>query len=81
VVVPGGQHSPAGGAPGVQINALQKAVGAEDVSTHSGENLVAFPSERVDGLHADWARDGGDGWTGGGNRRAVLAARGHDGGS
>ena len=42
VVVPGGQHSPAGGAPGVQLDALQKAVGAEDVSTHSGENLVAW---------------------------------------
>ena len=42
MVIPGGHHPPTSGAPGVQLDALQKAVRAEDVSTDSGENLVAW---------------------------------------
>jgi len=69
VVIPGGQPPPAGGAGGGEPDALREAVRAEYVATHSGQEVIAFHPDRVDGLHADWAHDAGErgtGWRDGG---------------
>ena len=47
MVVPGGQLPPAGGAGGGEPDALREAVRAEDVATHSRQEVIAWGSGSI----------------------------------
>ena len=57
MIVPGGQPPPTGGAGGGVPDALREAARAEDVATHSGQEVIAVHPDGVAELHADLALD------------------------
>lgn len=70
MIVSGGQPPPAGGAGGGVPDALREAARAEDVATHSGQEVIAVHPDGVAELQADLALDTG-----------LRGAGGRDGGA
>jgi len=64
VIIPGSQCLPACGTLPVKPDTLRQAVGAEDMATGRGQEVVALPSDTRDRLQTDWALDTGEGGAG-----------------
>jgi len=77
VVITAGQNMSAGGAPAVQPDTLRQAVGTEDMATGGGQEVIAFPTDSCEGLHANWALNAGEGRVGGGGRDSGAGRTGH----